>query len=156
MVFLWLFKRLPEITHSCASTVWPGQRAQFRGLSWLHGQPGHRRPGEEMLGESSMDILVIWLVVTGTWLLFSHILGMSSSQLTFIFFRGVQTTNQILSFERLIMNMCSQPRPGKNKDLSCGQNQNRDGLRMDNPMKIDDLEDFGGGLWKNEQTSNCI
>ena len=27
-------------------------------------------------------------------LLFSHILGMSSSQLTFIFFRGVQTTNQ--------------------------------------------------------------
>ena len=29
------------------------------------------------------------LVVTGTWLLFSHILGMSSSQLTFIFFRGV-------------------------------------------------------------------
>ena len=31
----------------------------------------------------------------GTSILFSHILGMSSSQLTFIFFRGVQTTNQI-------------------------------------------------------------
>ena len=30
----------------------------------------------------------------GTWLLFSHILGMSSSQLTFIFFRGVETINQ--------------------------------------------------------------
>ena len=31
----------------------------------------------------------VWLVVTGTWLVFFHILGMSSSQLTFIFFRGV-------------------------------------------------------------------
>ena len=31
----------------------------------------------------------------GTWLLFFHILGISSSQLTFIFFRGVETTNQI-------------------------------------------------------------
>jgi hypothetical protein len=30
----------------------------------------------------------------GTWLLFFHILGISSSQLTFIFFRGVETTNQ--------------------------------------------------------------
>ena len=39
--------------------------------------------------------LMILLVVTGTWILFSHILGMSSSQLTFIFFRGVQTTNQL-------------------------------------------------------------
>ena len=34
-------------------------------------------------------ITSIWLVVTGTWILYSHILGMSSSQLTFIFFRGV-------------------------------------------------------------------
>ena len=32
----------------------------------------------------------------GTWILFSHILEMSSSQLTFIFFRGVATTNQWL------------------------------------------------------------
>ena len=41
-----------------------------------------------------------WLVV---WLLlnFSHILGISSSQLTFIFFRGVQTTNQLWSFESI-------------------------------------------------------
>jgi hypothetical protein len=30
----------------------------------------------------------IWLVVTGTWISFFHILGISSSQLTFIFFRG--------------------------------------------------------------------
>ena len=35
-----------------------------------------------------------WLVVTGTWLLFFHILGMSSSQLTHIFERGRSTTNQ--------------------------------------------------------------
>ena len=31
----------------------------------------------------------------GTWLLFSMIYGMSSFPLTFIFFRGVQTTHQI-------------------------------------------------------------
>ena len=35
------------------------------------------------------------LVVTGTWLLFFHILGSSWSQLTFIFFRGAETTNQL-------------------------------------------------------------
>ena len=38
--------------------------------------------------------IVMWLVVTGTWLLFFHILGMSSSQLTHIFQRGRYTTNQ--------------------------------------------------------------
>ena len=41
-----------------------------------------------------------WRVITGWWwlepwnFLTFHILGMSSSQLTFIFFRGVETTNQ--------------------------------------------------------------
>ena len=44
---------------------------------------------------------LIWLVVTGTWLLFFHILGMSSSQLTFIFFRGVETTNQWWQFHAI-------------------------------------------------------
>jgi hypothetical protein len=38
---------------------------------------------------------LFWLVVTGTFGLFFHILGMSSSQLTNIFFRGVETTNQL-------------------------------------------------------------
>ena len=37
-----------------------------------------------------------WLVVWLPSILFSHILGMSSSQLTFIFFRGVQTTSYSL------------------------------------------------------------
>ena len=41
-----------------------------------------------------------WLVVTGTWLLFSHILGMSSSQLTHIFQRGRYTTNQVMCVHR--------------------------------------------------------
>ena len=36
----------------------------------------------------------IWLVVWNIFFCF-HILGMSSSQLTFIFFRGVETTNQL-------------------------------------------------------------
>ena len=39
--------------------------------------------------QDHIDIVHIWLAVTGTWLLFFHILGMSSSQLTFIFFKGV-------------------------------------------------------------------
>jgi len=34
---------------------------------------------------------------------FSIQLGMSSSQLTFIFFRGVETTNQILIFGRTVI-----------------------------------------------------
>ena len=33
----------------------------------------------------------------GTWRLFSHILGMSSSQLTFIFFRGVAQNHQAVN-----------------------------------------------------------
>ena len=41
--------------------------------------------------------LVVWNI--GTWILFFHIyiyiLGISSSQLTCIFFRGVETTNQV-------------------------------------------------------------
>ena len=43
------------------------------------------------------------VVLTGWWFgchfIFSHILGISSSQLTFIFFRGVQTTNQLRIFD---------------------------------------------------------
>ena len=38
---------------------------------------------------NNMTHFLIWLVVTGTWILFFHMLGMSSSQLTFIVFRGV-------------------------------------------------------------------
>ena len=43
-------------------------------------------------------IVMITILVGGDWNmtgLFSHIFGMSSSQLTSIFFRGVETTNQI-------------------------------------------------------------
>ena len=46
-----------------------------------------------------------WLV-GGDWnmkFMTFHILGMSSSQLTFIFFRGVETTNQILIFGRTVI-----------------------------------------------------
>ena len=46
--------------------------------------------------EEKMELNIIdWLVVPGTWLLVFHMLGMSSSQLTFIFFRGIQTTKQL-------------------------------------------------------------
>jgi hypothetical protein len=37
--------------------------------------------------------LVVWMMAA-TWRLFFHILGMSSSQLTFKFFKMVKTTNQ--------------------------------------------------------------
>ena len=55
--------------------------------------------GVEMIWHLHTNLLVClkfkgknWLVVTGTWRLFSHILGISSSQLTFILFRGVGLT----------------------------------------------------------------
>ena len=44
-----------------------------------------------------------WLVVWNMKFMTFHILGMSSSQLTFIFFRGVETTNQILIFGRTVI-----------------------------------------------------
>ena len=37
----------------------------------------------------------------GTWILLFHILGISSSQLTFIFFRGLETTNQMWRFPKM-------------------------------------------------------
>ena len=40
--------------------------------------------------------LVVWNHGISCFSIFFHILGMSSPQLTFIFFRGVQTTNQII------------------------------------------------------------
>ena len=48
------------------------------------------------------DTQFIWLVVTGTWLLFSHILEMSSSQLTFIFFRGVAQPPTSYDYNKLV------------------------------------------------------
>ena len=45
-----------------------------------------------LLGKSMIWKMTGWWF--GTWLLFFHLLGMSSSQLTFIFVRGVETTNQ--------------------------------------------------------------
>ena len=42
-----------------------------------------------------LTITNIWLVVWNMTFIFPIILGMASSQLTFIFFRGVETTNQI-------------------------------------------------------------
>ena len=58
------------------------------------------RPRGAADGWLHMDFIwtLYWLVVTGTWLSFVHILGMASSQLTFIFFRGVaQNTNQYMT-----------------------------------------------------------
>ena len=45
----------------------------------------------------SVVMWIQWLVGGLEHVLFSHILGISSSQLTFIFFRGVQTTNQMMN-----------------------------------------------------------
>ena len=54
----------------------------IKGISWIF-QGLHQQ----------MNTIIYWLVVCN---MFFHILGMSSSQLTFIFFRGVQTTNQYI------------------------------------------------------------
>ena len=46
-------------------------------------------PGERGWWWEDVDMIIVLF-----WLLFFHILGISSHQLTFIFFRGVKTTNQ--------------------------------------------------------------
>jgi hypothetical protein len=52
-----------------------------------------------------------WLVVWNMNFMTFHILGMSSSQLTFIFFRGVETTNQFViclsKWEKLMGNLAN-------------------------------------------------
>ena len=65
----------------------------------VHSRKLHMIDWSSAAGPSEMQSFdhpanFIWLVVWMPFLAFSHILGMSSSQLTFIFFRGVQTTNQ--------------------------------------------------------------
>ena len=49
--------------------------------------------------EHSLALTMFWLVVTGTWLLFSHILGMSSSQLTNSYFSEGLKPPTSVSFE---------------------------------------------------------
>ena len=91
---------VPPLSHfrcrfagNCRSTVCsistipktnPGKEAiPFGGRNYIHKKKGfncHQMP----------DWLVVWNI-----LFFFHLLGMSSSQLTFIFFRGVETTNQL-------------------------------------------------------------
>ena len=78
-------------------------------MSLRGGSPGDRRSASGQTQpclENGVPIPPIYLhiyhklrFISGWWFgwhfLFSHILGCESSQLTFIFFRGVQTTNQI-------------------------------------------------------------
>ena len=79
----------------------PGGRAEpaQHGAAAVTGDLGGSVGGTQSEGDSSHGRSyrsdTNWLVVTGTWLLYYHILGISSSQLTFIFFRGVETTNQL-------------------------------------------------------------
>ena len=57
--------------------------------------------GDVFLSFLSETRVFFWLVVWLPCFIFPEILGMSSSQLTFIFFRGVETTNQFPKKTRL-------------------------------------------------------
>ena len=54
------------------------------------------------LSTAELLFMTSWLV-TGTWNLCVHILGISSSQLTFICFRGVETTKQLQTILKAAM-----------------------------------------------------
>ena len=77
------------------------------GVSPCGFRPSMRLPGRTR--QSAASVIFTAVLVGGLehdWIMTFHILGMSSSQLTFIFFRGVETTNQdiyrYLSIEMLI------------------------------------------------------
>ena len=81
-----------ETAISAAGGVRDGLRSPARRASWLR-----------LRGSWDVEIYISTIYVRAfisgwwfqTWLLLFHILGISSSQLTFIFFRGIETTNQI-------------------------------------------------------------
>ena len=56
-------------------------------------------------GNRTWDVMDVWLVVWNMFYtsLFPWLLGMSSSQLTFIFFRRVETTNQMFDMDFIWM-----------------------------------------------------
>ena len=87
----------PDPLHGHLSSFAPGGPLDDQGTR----SPGGEFQGETM-DEASISMGFIWdfhdlhgwLVVTGTWLLFFHIFGIIVL-LTFIFFRWVETTNQM-------------------------------------------------------------
>ena len=78
----------------CLKTLWVNR--DCRELSETDNDPPRFPGGISLTGWDAPGFLRTdhWLVVTGTCSIFPYI-GNSSSQLTFIFFRGVETTNQI-------------------------------------------------------------
>ena len=59
-------------------------------VRWIH-EPSTDSAYESKLGTQDLDLVG---GLEHEWIMTFHTLGMSSSQLTNIFFRGVQTTNQ--------------------------------------------------------------
>ena len=71
----------------------------WRGTRWSINDEGPQWQKQDFMHTKSQQcrILLTWLVVWNIWIIVHNILGMSSSQLTFIFFRwGRYTTNQFL------------------------------------------------------------
>ena len=109
----WWYHRWVHTAARWMWVTWPGQRgaaiaasvvssAAFWGMDWNWSQPID-------------DCLLGWWF--GTWLSFFHILRMSSSQLTFIFFRGVgYTTNQL----HYLIACFTQPYLGQSARTSMG------------------------------------
>ena len=86
----WLFYRLAGLRPFFLrfSLPWNDPRTASVQAAW---SPGLKH--SFIFRQMSWDMLLVGGLVAMN-LAFSHILGISSSQLTFIFFRGLQTTNQ--------------------------------------------------------------
>ena len=117
--WLWFTKWLAKGFSTASTLIWPMishclmPNTECFNHFGHEVMPGRTSPGSCQLGcnapfwvESQalgifytwcqMVPCIDWLVVWNINFMIFHILGMSSSQLTFIFFRGVETTNQMI------------------------------------------------------------
>ena len=116
MVFHWYLRGLLKVGDRKFSNrcTWhfDGERPFFEDpcLTEInYGDGQHSKAGPSKWRDQSLASNVVLnltcLVVTGTWLLFFHIFGMSSSQLTHIFQRG-RLNHQPVTFHRYPTHCC--------------------------------------------------
>ena len=91
-----------HLTFSLQLDLWPKSHAPLTdgcdGCGCEASKERHQGGGIPIESETPYFRLAGWWF--GTWLLFSIIYGMSSFPLTFIFFRGVGTTNRYMFHKR--------------------------------------------------------
>ena len=127
----WYLMAIIILFYAVEKCRWPWKSWGSQGGHWLKParKPSWSTAGAvwEQLDPWNLEFQMTWLVV---WhiCMFPYILGISSSQLTFIFFRGVQIPNQWLSGGKIAVEWRFQVsfRPG---DLSWSIANNKMVLR---------------------------